>query len=295
MIRRCVVIGALAGLVLTGKASTAPSLSDGDIRVVTSKDGTAIAVECAGAGPTLLFVHGGVGDRSRWTPMLPLLASRFTACAMDRRGRGASGDSAEYSLSREAEDVAAVANASVAPVTVLGHSYGGVAALEATFLTHRISRLILYEPPLHEPVANNLAAAARVQAMVDSGRLEDALVAFQTDVVKQSPEEIARMKTRPTWNALVASMRAHPRQMRALAAYRFEAERMRSVRMPTLLLIGESTRSPHARRSIEALQAALPDATRVVLPRQEHNAMEAGRDVLVTAIMAFVRSTDVAR
>lgn len=52
---------------------------------VTSKDGTRIGVECAGTGPTVLFVHGGVGDRTRWTPMFPLLTSKFTACAIPQR------------------------------------------------------------------------------------------------------------------------------------------------------------------------------------------------------------------
>jgi len=48
-------------------------------------------VEREGSGPTLLIVHGGLGDRTRWTPLFPLLSSHFTVCAMDRRG--ASGDS----------------------------------------------------------------------------------------------------------------------------------------------------------------------------------------------------------
>ena len=254
---------------------------------VASKDGTRIGVECAGTGPTLLFVHGGVGDRTRWTPMFPLLASKFTACAMDRRGRGASGDSPEYSLAKEAEDVAAVVNSRPEPVFVFGHSYGGVAALEATFLTRRIARLMLYEPPLHEPVGNNLAVAARVEEMVRKGQLEQALITFQTEIVKQSPEEIARMKARPTWAGLVASIAAHPRQMRALSAYRFDARRMKSVTMPTLLLIGEGTASPYARESINALRESLPNPTLVVLERQEHNAMEAGRDALASAIITF--------
>ena len=143
---------------------TALAASRSELIAVTSKDGTRIGVECAGTGPTLLFVHGGVGDRTRWTPMFPLLASRFTVCAMDRRGRGASGDSVEYSLLKEAEDVAAVVNSRVGPVFVFGHSLGGVAALEATFLTDRIARLMLYEPPLHEQFNNNLfiAVAARI-------------------------------------------------------------------------------------------------------------------------------------
>jgi pimeloyl-ACP methyl ester carboxylesterase len=117
---------------------------------VRSKDGTLIAVECAGAGPSLVIVHGGVGDRSRWTPLFPFFASRFRVCAMDRRGHGASGDSPRYSLQREVEDVVAVVSSQPGAVFLLGHSFGGVCALEAAFLTDKISKLVLYEPPLQD-------------------------------------------------------------------------------------------------------------------------------------------------
>jgi hypothetical protein len=55
---------------------------------------------------------------------------------------------------------------------------------EATFLTDRIIRLILYEPPLPEPVGKNLATAARIEEMVRKGELQQALT-FQTEIVKQ--------------------------------------------------------------------------------------------------------------
>ncbi len=273
-------------------AQSASAATRSELITVTSKDGTRIGVECAGSGPTLLFVHGGLGDRTRWTPMFPLLASTFTTCAMDRRGRGASGDAPEYSLAKEAEDVAAVVNSRSGPVFVFGHSYGGVAALEATFQTDRISRLMLYEPPLHEPVGNNLAVAARVEELIKKGQLEQAFIAFQTEIVKQSPGEITRMKGRPTWAGLVATIAVHPRQMRALSAYRFDAGRMKSVRMPTLLLLGEETASPYARQSIDALREALPRPTLVVLEGQEHNAMDGGREVLANAIVKFAAAPD---
>jgi pimeloyl-ACP methyl ester carboxylesterase len=266
-----------------GTAIAAPP----ELTTVVSQDGTRIGVECAGAGPTLLFVHGGVGDRSRWTPMFPLLTSKFTACAMDRRGRGASGDSVEYSLAKEAQDVAAVVNSRPGQVFVLGHSYGGVAALEAAFLTDRIAKLMLYEPPLHEPVENNLAVAARVEELVGNGELEQAFILFQREIVKQSPEELARMKARPTWQRLVATIAVHPRQMRALSAYRFDADRVKQLRTPTLLLIGEDTASPYANQSIRALRAALPNPTLVVLENQQHNAMDGARDALANAIITF--------
>src|SRR6266581_8396396 len=81
------------------------------VSFVTSKDGTRIAVECAGSGPNLLIVHGGTGDRRRWQPLLPMFASRFTVCAMDSRGHGQSEPGSNYSLEKEFADVAAVVNA----------------------------------------------------------------------------------------------------------------------------------------------------------------------------------------
>ncbi len=129
--------------------------------------------------------------------------------------------------------------------------------------------------------------ATRVEELVKKRELEQAFVTFQTEIVKQSPEEIARMKARPTWTRLVATIAVHPRQMRALSAYRFDANRMRSVTMPALLLIGQDTVSPYARQSIAALRESLANPTVVVLERQEHNAMDGGRELLAKAIIEF--------
>jgi pimeloyl-ACP methyl ester carboxylesterase len=272
-------------------ASLQPQPRENQIVRVASKDGTLIAVECAGAGPTLIMVHGGIGDRTRWTPMFALLSSRFSVCAMDRRGHGASGDSPDYSLQKEAEDVASVVDSRPGTVFVLGHSYGGVAALEAMFLTNRISKLILYEPPVQEPVEHSLAVAGKMERMIKEGAREQAVVMFVTEVVQLSPGEVAAMKARPAWPELVSTIDAQLRQMYALAAYRFDAARMSSVRQPTLLLLGGDTTSPYAKQAINSLQTALPNATRVVLKGQQHNAMDTGRDMLATAITTFLLGT----
>ena len=95
----------LAAVVFFSRINGAIPQTESLVIHVPSKDGTSIAVECAGAGPNLVIVHGGIGDRSRWKPLFPFFASHFTVCAMDRRDRGASGDSADYSLQKGAEDV----------------------------------------------------------------------------------------------------------------------------------------------------------------------------------------------
>ena len=114
---------------------------------VTSRDGTRIAVFTSGTGPPLVLVHGTAGDHTTFRVVGPRLAHVVTLHAVDRRGRGASGDTEPYAIAREFEDIAAVA-ASVAehaagPVAVFGHSYGGRAALGAALLSDRISRVDL--------------------------------------------------------------------------------------------------------------------------------------------------------
>jgi pimeloyl-ACP methyl ester carboxylesterase len=89
-----------------------------------SRDGTEIAWWTSGHGPPLVLVHGTPADHTRWRPLLPYFEPQVTVHAMDRRGRGASGDGPEYDLAREYEDVAAVvdavAEASGAPVDLYG-------------------------------------------------------------------------------------------------------------------------------------------------------------------------------
>jgi pimeloyl-ACP methyl ester carboxylesterase len=79
--------------------------------------------------------------------------------------------------------------------------------------------------------------------------------------------------------------------MRALAAYRFDAKRMSTVNMPTLLVTGSDTASPQLKQAIRSLQASLPNPTLVVLEGQQHNAMDSGREKLAEAIINFLLGT----
>ena len=51
-----------------------------------------LAVDVAGRGPLVVFLHGIGGNKSHWEPQLPVFAERFTAAAWDARGYGESGD-----------------------------------------------------------------------------------------------------------------------------------------------------------------------------------------------------------
>src|SRR5262245_45064037 len=114
---------------------------------VKSADGTPIAVFISGTGRPLVVVPGTTSDHTNWRLVLTLLERQVAVHAVDRRGRGASGDGAEYTIEKEYADVAAVVDAAAArygsPVDLLGHSYGGMVAFGAATLTTHIRKLLL--------------------------------------------------------------------------------------------------------------------------------------------------------
>ena len=239
---------------------------------MVSKDATRIVVECRGKGRTLLIVHGGTGDRKRWTPLLPLFASQLRVCAMDRRGHGESQSGMNYHLKKEAEDIAAVVNAQPGPVFVMGHSIGGVFSLHAALLTKKISKLVLYEPPLQD--GDHSADANRMERLIHDGHREEALLLFLREIVKLSPAEIELMQSRPTWPARVAGIDVQIREIRELSKYRFDAVRVRKLATPTLLLTGSKTAAPQMKQAITTLMSTLPNRKLQVLEGEEHNAMD---------------------
>ncbi len=239
---------------------------------VRSKDYALITYECQGNGPTLLIVHGGTGDRTRWTPLFPFLRSRFTVCAMDRRGHGESEPGSNYSLHKEVEDVLAVVNSRPDPVFVLGHSIGGVFALEAALETNKIAKLVLYEPPLQD--GDHTAIADQMEKMIKSGKREQALETFLREIVKVSPKEIDIMKTRPGWQNRVASVDIQIREIRALSKYSFDEQRFTTLKTQALLLAGSNTRSPQLKQATELLKKTLPNWVLIEFEGQEHNAMD---------------------
>ena len=286
---RLVLSVAWTVLLVTGSAGQAlAARSQGPVIKVTANDGTSLAVECAGAGPTLLIVHGGTGDRQRWLPLFPLFTRNFTVCAMDRRGHGQSEPGSNYSLHKEFEDVVAVVNALPGPVFVLGHSLGGVCAIEAAFLTKKIAKLVLYEPPLQD--LDHTAIADAMDQMIRTGRREEALVTFLQDVVMLSPAEIATMKAQPSWPNRVVGIDAQLREIRALSVYHFDPKRMRTLKVQTLLLTGSKTASPQLKQAIRSLMDSLPLRSLYVFEGQEHNAMDNLPGQFAEAVTNFLLS-----
>jgi pimeloyl-ACP methyl ester carboxylesterase len=251
---------------------------------IRSKDGTLIAYERSGEGPALVLVHGTLASHERWSPILPALEKQFTVYAMDRRGRGASGDTEPYALEREFEDIAAVVDSIGGEVHVLGHSYGALCVLESARLTPNIRSLIAYEPP-PAPIPEGLAD--RIQALVDAGDREEAVLTFVREVVRMPPHELEQWTHTPVFPARVAAAHTIPREFRATEAYRFEATPFRHLNVPTLLLLGGDSPA-FFRHNVEWWHETLPNSQVAVLPGQQHIAIDTAPDLFIHEVQTFL-------
>jgi len=259
---------------------------DGRRHSVTSADGTTIGLLTAGNGPPLLLVHGGMGQIESWQSLWDTLAARWQVTAMDRRGRGTSGDTPPYDIAREFEDVAAVA-ASLAgggPVDVLGHSFGATCALGAAANGAPMRRLALYEPPGPQTVPRDWRD--RALAMVAAGRPGAAMMSFLTEGVGLSAARIEELRNAPrAYDVLAVVSATMPREAPALADVDLKALAA-GVQVPVLLILG--TDSPAWAKDITAeLAAVLPQTTLAVLDGQGHDAADAAPAVLAGRLEEF--------
>jgi len=255
---------------------------------VISKDGTEIGFIKKGNGPPLLLVHGTTADHSRWDPVIPYFEKDFTVYAVDRRGRGMSGDNPEYSLQKEAEDIAAVVESINEPVFILGHSYGAIASLEASLLTDKIKKMILYEPPL--PLGTPAyppGVPEKMQALIDSNKNEDALKVFFKEVVKMPDYEFEKYSRLPVYKRRIELAPTIPREMTLGQIYTFNSGKFTNLQIPVLLMLGGD--SPGIfKEAIRVLDETLPNSRVLVMPGQQHIAMDTDTEMFVREVKKFL-------
>jgi pimeloyl-ACP methyl ester carboxylesterase len=256
---------------------------------VTSADGTRIGLLTAGTGPALLLVHGGMGRLERWAPLWGLLIEHWQVTAMDRRGRGSSGDTGPYRLSKEYDDVATVATSladgSGHPADVFAHSYGALCTLGAAARAAPFRRIALYEPPGPQTVPREWRE--RASALVADGRPGPAMISFLTEVIGLTMAQVSELRDTPGAQDVLPIVSATlAREAEALAS----ADPLplaADVVAPVLLLLGE-TSPAWAADLTHALSAAVPQASLAVLPGCGHEAIDAAPGLIYRELAQFL-------
>jgi pimeloyl-ACP methyl ester carboxylesterase len=251
---------------------------------VISRDGTTIAYERHGNGPALVAVDAAMNYRD-FRPLVPpvdLLAADFTVYQYERRGRGASGDTAPYAVEREVEDLAAVIEAAGGSAYVYGMSSGCLLALHAAARGVPIAKLALFEPPFEAreaPVESPYSSALR--RLVDEGRRSAAVDYTMREIVGVPPEVLAGMpaESRAAQEAVV-----HTMVYDCAISDATTLALVRSVSAPTLVLASQAS-GPELAGMAEAVAKELPNATFRPVAGEWHGPSPAA---LAEALTAFL-------
>ena len=262
------------------------------METITSRDGTAIAMDRLGTGPALILVDGAMCSRS-FGPMPSLakeLAAHFTVYHYDRRGRGDSGIGTAYDVQREIEDLDAVLQHAGGSAMVFGISSGAALAGEAVRQLRGIRRLALYEAPYviddtHEPLPPDFIAETR--AFVASGDRSAAVKKFMR-YVGTPGFAVFVMALLPMWRKLTKIAHTLPNDLEIIAPHHqgrpFPPGKWSMVTVPVLVMAGGKSPA-YMQNSMKAWANAFPNAVHKTLAGQTHMVKQ---DVLAPALIEFL-------
>lgn len=234
---------ALDALARGGSTVTADDRRGATHFEVESDDGVRLAVWKQGKGPAVVLVHGSMADHTTLDPFLQVLSEDFTTFAMDRRGFGASGDGAEYSLEREFADVAIVIETVAArtggPVALFGHSSGAACAMGGAARSEGVHHLVLYEPSLG--LSYPPGSIEAIEAALEAGDRDAAVTEVFANALEMSVEDVETMRSTPLWATRLAVAHTIPRECRVEQSWVYQPGQFAAVVAPTLFLVGSDT------------------------------------------------------
>jgi pimeloyl-ACP methyl ester carboxylesterase len=216
-------------------------------------------------------------------PFAEHLAPRFSVHIIERRGRGESGaQGIGYSIAKESEDLLAVAADTDARLLV-GHSYGGLIALETALLTDRFRKIAVYEPGVS--IAGSIRGdwMPEYRNLLGAGKRADAFVAFvigsRASGERTAPRwlmkpilaiAIPRVDRTRMYGLLEQNLREHEEVVR-LDSTHFRYARIRAA---VLLMYGETSGSKTAARTAGALASIIPATAARAFPGFDHFAIQ---------------------
>ena len=246
---------------------------------VLSKDGTTISYLSMGSGPSVMVIPGALSMAADYAAFARALAEHFTVHTIERRGRGESGpQSDDYSMVKEREDVLALQKQTGASFLV-GHSFGGLVALEVARNNPSLTKIAVYEPGVsidgsipmdwmpgyEKKLAGKNDVDAFVEFMIGSGPLR----------ARKTPPWLMKLllplflsshQRQQMLGLLQENLREHQEVARLDSSY----NNYREIAAGVLLMSGGKSDLPWVHPAMERLAAVLPQSETKEFPRLDH-------------------------
>jgi pimeloyl-ACP methyl ester carboxylesterase len=249
----------------------------------------ALARDHGGSGPPILIVHGGMDDGSTWLRVAARLSGQFRVVRLVRRHyRLDLPELSPYSIDAEVEHVLAVAEAIATPAVIVGHSSGGVVALEALVAApERFAGAVLYEPPIATgqfPPGASDDSYRRAREALEAGQLGKMMQIFVSEIVGMP--KYAGWILRPILTASPKMRGLAPRQLSDLDGLEPRLDAYAGIQTPALLLGGDLSPA-HLRARLDTLAGTMPHTEMLIMPGRDHNANSRFPGDVARAVAAF--------
>ena len=260
--------------------TTSPmSISTDPHNVVVSQDGAQISYLTLGSGPAVIVIPGALSLAADYAAFGSALARQFTVHIIERRGRGLSSpQGADYSIRKECEDVLALQRQTGASALV-GHSFGGLVALEAARHNPSLTRIAVYEPGVSIEGSIPMGWIPGYQQKLAEQKYLDAFVEFSLSVGPERarntppwfmklllPLFLSSQKRKQMLGLLPETLREHQEVARLDSSY----ERYRAITAHVLLMYGGKSDSTWVNLAMERLAAVLPRSETRAFPKLDH-------------------------
>src|SRR2546423_6863064 len=246
---------------------------------VLSQDGAKISYPTMGSGPSVLVIPGALSLAADYVAFARALAEHFTVHIIERRGRGESSPQGDdYSMVKECEDVLALQQKTGASFLV-GHSFGGLVALEVARNNTALTKIAVYEPGVSIDGSIPMDWKPGYEKKLAEKKYTDAFVEFSLGT---GPE---RARNTPPWlmklllplflssherklmlGLLPENLREHHEVARLDSSY----ENYREIAADVLLMYGGKSNTTWVDLSMERLAAILPRAEKNEVPKLHH-------------------------
>jgi pimeloyl-ACP methyl ester carboxylesterase len=262
---------------------------------VQSLDGTMISYLTVGSGPAVLVIPGALSLATNYATFAHALAEHFTVHTIERRGRGLSGpQGADYSIVKECEDVLAIQQKTGASLLV-GHSFGGLVALEVARNNSTFTKVAVYEPGVSIDGSIPTNWMPGYEQKLAEKKDMDAFIEF----IKSTGPRAARRV--PSWymkllmpiilgsheqktilSLLLENLREHKEVARLNNSY----ENYRQISAGVLLMHGGKAYAPQADSRMKRLAAVFSHSETREFPKLDHFGIDKGNPREVARVVS---------